>query len=151
RWCLRVGCVPGSESLTTDLQSAIAAHKAGQLTQAERLYRQHLAAEPQAALALSNLGQILLARGDAEAALVLFQRATSAAPRFAAAQAYRGNALIALGRLGEARVAFDQALAINRNTVEALAGLGNLRQRQSDVWDSLSYWQRAAAAAPQRN
>src|SRR5262244_987775 len=69
RWCLRVGCVPGSESLTTDLQSAIAAHKAGQLTQAERLYRQHLAAEPQAALALSNLGQILLARGEAEAAL----------------------------------------------------------------------------------
>lgn len=142
--------MPVSESLATDLQTAIAAHKAGQLAQAERLYRRHLAAEPEAALALSNLGQILLARGEAEAALALFRSAASAEPRFAAAQAHCGNALMALGQLAEAHAAFDQALAINRSAVEALAGLATLRQRQGDVWDSLSYWQRAAAAAPQR-
>ncbi len=143
--------MPGTESHREGLQSAIAAHKAGLLTRAEQLYRQHLAAEPEAALALSNLGQILLARGESEAALVLFQRALAAQPRFAAVQAYRGNALMALGRLSEARAAFDQALATNRNAVEALAGLASLRQRQGDIWDSLSYWQRALAAAPQRN
>ncbi len=140
-----------AEPLAAGLQAAIAAHKAGRLSEAERLYRDHLAGEPQAALALSNLGQIVLERGDAAEALTLLQRAIASRPRFANAHAHLGNALAALGKLNDARSAFDQALAINRNCVDALAGLAAMRQRQGDIWDSLSYWQRAADIAPQRN
>src|SRR5690349_12478302 len=101
-----------TEPLAAGLQAAIAAHKAGRLGEAEQLYREHLASEPSSALALSNLGQMVLERGDAAGALTLFQRAVASRPRFANAHAHLGNALAALGRLKEARDAFDQALAI---------------------------------------
>ena len=43
-----------AEPVAAGLQAAIAAHKAGRLSEAERLYRDHLAGEPTAAIALSD-------------------------------------------------------------------------------------------------
>ncbi|HEY2890820.1 MAG TPA: tetratricopeptide repeat protein [Dongiaceae bacterium] len=140
-----------SEVRSTGLEAAIALHKAGKLAEAERLYRAHLAAEPRAALALSNLGHILQERGEHEAAVELYERAIALKPRFAAAHAYRGNALAALGRTSEAREALDRAIALDPKSVEGPAGLAALRQRQGDVQDAVRYWQRALEAAPARN
>src|ERR1700733_9544478 len=105
--------MPASEARENGLAAAIALHKAGKLAEAERLYRAHLASEPGAALALSNLGHILQERGEHEGAADLFQRAIALKPRFAAAHAYRGNALASLGRTSEAQEAFDRAIALD--------------------------------------
>jgi tetratricopeptide (TPR) repeat protein len=145
------GSEPARAAEAGGLRDAIAFHKSGNLGEAERLYRAHLAVEPRAALALSNLGQILQQRGEYAAAVDLFQRAIALKPRFAAAYAYRGNALAALGQISAAQQAFDQAIAIDPKCVEGLSGLAALRQRQGNIQDSMKYWQRALDAAPARN
>ncbi len=135
---------------TAELQRAIALHKAGQLGEAERLYRDHLAGDPGAILAFTNLGLILQSRDDHDGALALYDKAAALKPRLALPQACRGRALAALGKLDQARKAFEQALRLDGKCADALAGLAALRQRQGDGWDAVQYWRRAADAAPDR-
>ena len=143
--------LPPVATTAAELQEAIALHKAGRLGEAERLYRAHLAADPAAILALTNLGQILQSRGDHAGALELYGKAATLKPRLALPQACRGRALAALGKLDGAREAFEQAIALDLSSAEALAGLAGLRQQQGDVWDAVQYWRRAAEAAPARS
>src|SRR5271170_4441005 len=95
-----------------ELAAALAAHRTGRLDEAERLYRAHLAGEPDDALALHNLGVIANGRGDPAGAVRLIGRALELRPRFAAGHASRGNALAALGKFAEAEASFRQALAL---------------------------------------
>lgn len=61
------------------LEEAVAAHNAGRLHEAERLYRGILAAEPAHPVALNNLGMIALVSGHFTAAIELVSAALGAA------------------------------------------------------------------------
>ena len=75
-------------ALTTD---AMALLQAGRLGEAEQLFRQAFALDPQNALALLGLGVIEHRGGNFAAALALFDRCILIAPALAAAHVNRGN------------------------------------------------------------
>ena len=91
------------------LQQGIAAHKAGKLQDAERLYRAILQSQPQHPDANHNLSAGGLGLCKAEAALPLFKAALEA--NQSAAQFWLSyiDVLIKLDRLPEAKAVFDQA------------------------------------------
>ncbi len=115
------------------MQKAVACHAAGQLAEAERLYRRMLAGQPDHAQALSNRAAALLGLGRAAEALRCAERALAVQPGYASALGNQGNALLALGRDAEALAAYDDLLTLDRmaapvwnsrgNALRALGGL----------------------------
>lgn len=88
------------------LQQAIAAHKAGNLAQAERSYNEILAAAPDNTEALNALGILRMQNGSPGVALDCFARAARLAPDTAKYHNNIGNAQMALETFGAAVAAF---------------------------------------------
>jgi Flp pilus assembly protein TadD len=76
---------------------------------AEDAYKQGLAADPKSAENLLGLATVAVARDDAAAALVAYDRIASQRPTYAAAHLGRAWALAKLGRKVEAERALDRA------------------------------------------
>jgi predicted O-linked N-acetylglucosamine transferase (SPINDLY family) len=112
---------------TTDatFNAALQAHQAGQLAQAQSLYRHVLSAQPNHPQALHRLGVIASQLGRADLALVFIKKALSLRPdaadfHFSAAQAHRQ-----LGQLEESANCYRQIVALNPTSVHAWNNLGN--------------------------
>ena len=97
-----------SKSLAT-LQAALAAHHAGRLPEAERLYRKTLHGVPDHPDGLCGLGALLHQIGQHQRALGFLERAVHAGAG-AAAKGNRASVLMALNRHAEAVAALDDAL-----------------------------------------
>ena len=99
--------------LTVDqaLRRAIECHKAGNLEEAERLYRAILQAQPSHAFANHNLASLAVGLGKVAEALPYFETALRAAPRQEATWLSYVAALAGCGRLADARRALLQARA----------------------------------------
>ena len=97
--------------LTIDqaLQQAIAAHKAGQVQEADRLYTAILKAQPNNPDANHNLGVLAVNVGKVELALPFFKTALEANPETAQFWLSYIDALIKLDELADAKAVFDQA------------------------------------------
>jgi hypothetical protein len=120
-----------------------------QLERAIALYEQSTPNDPGHAAALSNLGELVLHRGEAAAALSLFERARrvalargeTAGTDLARIDSRRGEALLALSRDGEARAAFEEARRRYAGTVGlthptawiAAAGLAAILERAGET------------------
>lgn len=115
------------------LQQALAWHRAGRLTEAERAYRTVLARDPANADALNLLGVLIAGQGQREAGLALLDRAAAAAPALATVHHNRATVLAALGRLAEAEQAYRRAIALKPDHVDAYLDLGVLLHRAGDV------------------
>ncbi|MDG2443076.1 MAG: tetratricopeptide repeat protein, partial [Luminiphilus sp.] len=91
--------------LTVDqaLQQGVAAHKEGQLQDAERLYRAILQAQPNHPDANHNLGLLAVAVGKPLEAIPLFKLALEANPQMEQFWLSYIDALITLGRFDEAK------------------------------------------------
>jgi hypothetical protein len=86
---------------------------------------------PQDPALAAETGRILLAAGEADAALAEFGRALALAPRDARYLNDRGVALAAMGQRDAARADFERALAIDPALDEARENLGKLGARTS--------------------
>ena len=115
------------------LDTAVKHHQAGNLAEAERLYRSVLDQDPNQADALNLLGVIFQQSGDLDQALGLFDRAMTAAPDLATVPFNKANALRDGGRPDEARRAYEAALAIDPGYPDALLNLGALLQESGDT------------------
>jgi tetratricopeptide (TPR) repeat protein len=127
---------------------ARAAHQAGDLRQAERLYRRLLEAEPTDAEAWRLVGAALHGQGrpaDAEAA---FREAVRLRPESAEAQLGLAAALAAAGRRGEADAAYRRVLRLQPGHADALARLGLLLAEQGDLDEAVAFLRQAARARP---
>src|ERR1700724_2799138 len=93
------------------LAAAMRQHRAGNLVEAERLYRQLCDAEPRNARALHLLGLVTHQLGRRGAAALL-GRAVAIEPAFAEAHNDQGVILAAEGNLIEASACFERALGI---------------------------------------
>jgi tetratricopeptide (TPR) repeat protein len=93
------------------LQRAIESHKAGNLPEAERLYRAILHAHPSHAAANHYLGCLAVDLGKAAEALPCFEAALRAAPQQQESWLSYVDALARCGRLADARRALAQARA----------------------------------------
>jgi tetratricopeptide (TPR) repeat protein len=91
------------------LQKAVAAHKSGQIQEADRFYTAILKAEPKHPDANHNLGVLAVSVGKVETALPFFKTALEANPKIAQFWLSYIDALIKLDRLADAKTVFDQA------------------------------------------
>jgi uncharacterized protein (TIGR02996 family) len=98
---------------------------AGNLGEAEALYRQVLAADPQEVNALYHLGVLCLVQGRATEAIDLCEQCLKIKPDFAEVQNNLGVAYAALGRLPEALACYQQTVRLAPDYADAFRNLGN--------------------------
>jgi tetratricopeptide (TPR) repeat protein len=107
------------------LQQAMAQHNAGQLSEAEALYRQILQVYPSHSNALRLLGVIASQSGRSTNALELLDRAIQIDPMFAEAYFDRGNALFVLQQFQAAVQSYDKAIRLKPEYAEAYQNRGS--------------------------
>jgi predicted O-linked N-acetylglucosamine transferase (SPINDLY family) len=130
------------------LQQALAHHRAGELPQAEALYRQILAAQPDHPDALYLLGAIACQTGRNPLAVELLDRAIALNPQHPEACSARGNALFSLQRNQAALASYDHALRINPQHAEAWNNRGSALHALLEYSAALESYDRALALKP---
>ena len=113
-------------------------------------YERALAADPEQASALVNLGQIRSDQGNAERALELAQRALEIDAGRIRAHCGAGEALVALGRLTEARAAYERAVALDPRYVFGWIGLQHVCISRGDDERALEAIGRALELHPRQ-
>lgn len=94
----------------SELQDALARHRAGDAETADALYRDVLARDPEHPTALHLLGLLHLGKDDPAGAVALLRRAVALRPDHAALRRALGDAWAAMGELHEAAAEYDHAL-----------------------------------------
>jgi tetratricopeptide (TPR) repeat protein/SAM-dependent methyltransferase len=139
---------PGANSPAALFNAAVAHHRTGALIEAERQYRHILSLAPNHADSLHNLGLIALQRGDAAAAVQLFDKAikindTVAEYHYNVALAWR-----ALNRNDHVATHLERAVALRPDHALAHLNLGNVRREQGRLADATACYERAIAVSP---
>ena len=119
-------------SIAESLVQAVTCHRAGQLQQAERIYRQVLEADPRNADAWHLLGVIGSQVNNHELAIEYIGRAIELNPNSTAFHANLGAAHQKLKRFDKAVACYRRALELNPNNAEAHNNLGVALQSQGD-------------------
>src|SRR5262245_30540963 len=127
---------------------AVRHHQAGQLFEAESLYRQVLAADRSHFGSLHHLGIIALQRGQAQAALDVISRAIAIDDRVPDCRYNMAFALQALGRPSEAAVHYRAAIKLRPDYVEAHTNLGNVLKELGSHAEAAACYERAIALRP---
>ncbi len=135
-------------SIEDAVDLAIQYHQAGQLADAESIYRRVLQVDPRHADALHYLGVISHQQEDAETAVELISKAIQSAPDNASYHSNLGEALRALGRFDEATAAYEKALAIDPGFAMAHNNLANVLADSGQKEDALARYNKAAALLP---
>ena len=113
--------------------------QAGNLDQAEALYRQVLNAEPQDANGLYRLAVVCQLQGRAAEAILLYQQLLTIKADFAKVHNNLGLAYASQDRPAEALAHYQQALRLKPDFAETFNNLGNLQT-------SLGNWDQARSA-----
>ena len=124
---------------------AMAAQKAGNLAEAERLYRQIPGQVPEV---LVNLGNLLARQGRPGEAMTFYDQAIAARPEFFEAQFNRGNLLLELKRNEEALESYDRVLAVRQDFAGVWNNRGTALRGLHRLDAALASFQRAATLAP---
>src|SRR5258708_400090 len=112
-------------------EQGVAAHRTGNLAQAEKAYRQMLRADAGSFPALHMLGFLKAQQGRYDEAIGLLNKAVKQNPADVAARGHYAHALMAAQRFDEALAAYDRVLAMKPESFEALYNGGvNFAQRQ---------------------
>lgn len=130
------------------LRLAIRHHQAGQLQQAEAIYRQILQLQPSHPDALHLLGVVAHQVGQHETAVELIGKAIGAAAKSPEYHANLGEALRALGRLDEAVASYRRAIRLNPRFASAYNNLGIALKQQGKDAEAVTAYRRAIAVKP---
>lgn len=129
------------------IQLALAHHRAGRLSQAESLYRQILANDPDNADALHLMGAVAHELGRWEVAVDLMRRAVELRPDFVDAHGNLGGALRAAGQFDQAIAAYQAALQLHQSP-ELYCGLGHTLNSKGQLDEAMAAYRAALALAP---
>lgn len=129
------------------LVQAVQAHQAGQLEEAEKLYRKVLLRQPRNPLAAQNMGVLLYGRGELDEAAKLLRRAISIDPKSSEAHNNLGNVLRNQGKADEAIAAFRQALRLQPNE-SAYNNLGNILRSRGETAEAIACYEAAIRIRP---
>jgi protein O-GlcNAc transferase len=135
-------------SIQQTFDLAVQRHQSGRLPEAEQLFRQILAQQPNHTGALQNLGMIASQLGQKEIAVDLFRRAVALTPNDGGAQTNLGLVLKDIGQLSAAIAAYRKALALNPNLPEAHNNLGIALKESGQVDDAIAAYRTAISLRP---
>ncbi|MBS4095597.1 MAG: tetratricopeptide repeat protein [Sulfuricella sp.] len=135
-------------SLQEALRLAVRHHQAGQLAQAEALYRQILQAQPEHADALHLLGVLAHQVGQQEVAVELIGKAIGIFPRSPEYHTNLGEALRAQGQLDQAIASYRRAIQVEPRFATAWNNLGIVLQQQGKNGEAISAYRRAITLKP---
>lgn len=130
------------------LDAALQHHGAGELPQAESLYRQVLALEPDNYNAMHLLGVLYYQNGILNEAEKLISRAVETAPDFAEAHSNLGLVYQAQRQWEKAANAYEQALMLKPEFTLARFNQGNLRRDQGRLNDAATCYRQALQIKP---
>lgn len=130
------------------LQAALKYHQAGQLSQAEVIYRRVLQAEPNNPDALHLLGLIAHQARAHESAAELIAKAIRENPSNPAYHSDIGSVFGALQRVDEAIVCCQKALSIDPDYANAHNNLGVMLQSQGKLQAATDCYKRALSIKP---
>ncbi|MGD0390512.1 MAG: tetratricopeptide repeat-containing glycosyltransferase family protein [Tepidisphaeraceae bacterium] len=127
---------------------ALQHHQAGRLQEAEPLYRQVLAQQPNHADALNLLGMLAGQTGRLDAALNLIRRAIAICSTNVAYYNNLGNALIDAGQLDEAIATYRQAIAFSPQYAQTHYNLGVALERKGQLDEAVAAYRQAIRLKP---
>jgi tetratricopeptide (TPR) repeat protein len=133
---------------TSALSLALKRHQAGDLTEAEKLYREILAVEPRHADALHLLGVIANQVGKPDAAIELIGRAIEINPSVTTYHNNFANAAKACGDRSTAEASYRRAVVLDRRNAEAHLNLGTLLEEQGRLGEAKLSYEAALRGAP---
>jgi tetratricopeptide (TPR) repeat protein len=134
--------------MTALLQSAIAAHQANNLGEAEKLYRDFLVAAPDHADALALLALVRGALGDHEEAIALAEKAVRIDPNAALLRFHQATVLMNAKKLPEAIAAFRHAVTLQPGFASAWYNLGNALRASNDWIGAIDAYRNAIQFKP---
>jgi predicted O-linked N-acetylglucosamine transferase (SPINDLY family) len=111
-------------TLQQQLESGVSHHQAGRLAEAESIYRQILAQQPDHAEALHLLGVLAAQAGQLDSAVELIRRAIAICSTDAFYYGNLGNTLKMAGQLDQAIASYRHAIRINPDYADAHHNLG---------------------------
>jgi tetratricopeptide (TPR) repeat protein len=137
-----------SPAIQVMLADALKYHRSGQLTEADRIYRQILAIDVHQPDSLHLLGMIEYQAGHHEAAVEMIRAAIAINKEAAAYHSNLGTVLQAQGRLDEAAMCYEHALALQPDLAEVHTNLGNILQAQNKLDEAVASQERALTLKP---
>ena len=127
---------------------ALEHHRAGRLTEAERLYTRILDQQPAHAQAMHHLGVIADQMGRHEAAIELIRQSLSVKSDCAEAFSNLGNALYHAGQLEQAILAYRQAVLLNPHSAQNHGNLAIALKHNGQFDESIAAYRQAIAIRP---
>ncbi|MGD0768986.1 MAG: tetratricopeptide repeat protein [Tepidisphaeraceae bacterium] len=135
-------------TLQQHLDSGLSHHQAGRLAEAERIYRQILAEQPEHAVAMHLLGVIAHQAGRNDLAVDLIRRALALMPNCADAYSNLGNALKDKRQLDEAIASYRQAIRLKPEHGDAHYNLGNALREIGQLDEAIAAYRQAIRIKP---
>lgn len=131
-----------------DIARAVSLHRAGQLTNARRLYQDILAITPNHPIALHFLGVLHHQCGQSDRAVASIERAIALAPDYADAHNNLGNVLKEINQLERAFRAYRRVVELRPDHADAWNNLGVVLRGQGQYEEAESAYARALACDP---
>jgi Flp pilus assembly protein TadD len=135
-------------TLQQQLESGMSHHQAGRLAEAERIYREILARQPDHPEVLCLLGMLAAQAGKPDEAVELLRRAVGLKPDFAKAHYNLGVVLRNRGQFEEAIAASRQAIRLEPGFAEAHANLGNALRDLGQLDQAIASYRKAIRLKP---
>ena len=123
----------GAQAKKNMLRETIEHHRQGRLEEAEKGYREELAANPDSGEALRGLSAVRRLRGDLAESAELIRRAHELAPEQPKLLLMLGSIELESGNIEASRDAYERALAIDPNLAGAHTALGHIAMMKGDA------------------
>jgi protein O-GlcNAc transferase len=130
------------------LEMAMGHHGAGRLSEAEDIYRQILAADPNQPQAMHLLGVVAHQLGRSDIAEGMIVKSVSLDPKNPESHSNLGLVRIALGKIEEAISSFQEAVELQPDYAEAQCNLGLALHNIGRLEDAIPCYQKALALRP---
>lgn len=130
------------------LQAGLQHHQAGQLQQAEQIYRQVLDANPDEPDANYLLGMLFNQRGDNDTAVEHVTRSIKARPKFPPAHNNLGTIYEQMDRMEDAAASYRRAVRLDPAMAEAHNNLGNALKALNDLAGAVQSFRKAIKIRP---